>query len=63
MKLVSYSIKTKGLHNFARRLWTVFTQFGMFSNEAISHDVNNPESLRFPLEYLRCTANKGLYLL
>jgi peptidoglycan/xylan/chitin deacetylase (PgdA/CDA1 family) len=28
MNLVSFSIKTKGVHNFARRLWTVFTRFG-----------------------------------
>jgi len=28
MNLISFSIKTKGLHNFARRLWTVFTRFG-----------------------------------
>lgn len=28
MNLVSFSIKTKGLHNFGRRLWTVFTRFG-----------------------------------
>lgn len=29
MNLVSFSIRTKGLHNFARRLWTVFTRFGI----------------------------------
>src|SRR2546423_1924671 len=28
MNLVSFSIKTKGAHNFTRRLWTVFTRFG-----------------------------------
>src|ERR1700694_5306263 len=28
MNLVSFSVKTKGLHNFVRRLWTVFTRFG-----------------------------------
>jgi peptidoglycan/xylan/chitin deacetylase (PgdA/CDA1 family) len=28
MNLVSFSIKTKGTHNFARRLGTVFTRFG-----------------------------------
>ena len=28
MNLVSYSIRTKGAHNFARRLGTVFTRFG-----------------------------------
>src|SRR5438477_327208 len=28
MNLVTFSIKTKGTHNFARRLWTVFTRFG-----------------------------------
>lgn len=28
MNLVAFSIKTKGPHNFARRLWTVFTRFG-----------------------------------
>lgn len=29
MNLVSFSIRTKGIHNFARRLWTVFTRFGI----------------------------------
>ncbi len=29
MNLVSFSIRTKGVHNFARRLWTVFTRFGI----------------------------------
>jgi peptidoglycan/xylan/chitin deacetylase (PgdA/CDA1 family) len=29
MNLISFSIKTKGAHNFARRLWTVFTRFGI----------------------------------
>src|SRR6266700_2017842 len=29
MNLVSFSIKTKGAHNFARRLGTVFTRFGV----------------------------------
>jgi len=29
MNLVSFSLKTKGPHNFARRLWTVFTRFGI----------------------------------
>ncbi len=29
MNLVSFSIKTKGMHNFSRRLWTVFTRFGL----------------------------------
>ncbi len=28
MNLVSFSLKTKGVHNFTRRLWTVFTRFG-----------------------------------
>lgn len=28
MNLVSFSIKTKGIQNFARRLWTVFARFG-----------------------------------
>src|SRR5438094_10605424 len=28
MNLVSFSIKTKGIHNFARRLRTVFSRFG-----------------------------------
>jgi peptidoglycan/xylan/chitin deacetylase (PgdA/CDA1 family) len=28
MNLVAFSIKTKGIHNFARRLWTVFVRFG-----------------------------------
>jgi peptidoglycan/xylan/chitin deacetylase (PgdA/CDA1 family) len=29
MSLVSFSIKTKGIHNFARRIWTVFARFGI----------------------------------
>ena len=29
MNLVAFSVKTKGFHNFARRLWTVFTRFGL----------------------------------
>jgi peptidoglycan/xylan/chitin deacetylase (PgdA/CDA1 family) len=29
MNLVAFSIKTKGAGNFARRLWTVFTRFGL----------------------------------
>jgi peptidoglycan/xylan/chitin deacetylase (PgdA/CDA1 family) len=29
MNLVFFSLKTKGVHNFARRLWTVFTRFGI----------------------------------
>ena len=28
MNLVSFSIRTKGTHNFVRRLCTVFTRFG-----------------------------------
>ncbi|HEV2580302.1 MAG TPA: polysaccharide deacetylase family protein [Ktedonobacteraceae bacterium] len=35
MNLVSFSIKTKGIRNFSRRLWTVFTRFG-FSEARIS---------------------------
>ncbi len=34
MDLVSFSIRTKGLHNFTRRLWTVFSRFG-FSERRI----------------------------
>lgn len=29
MNLVQFSIKSKGTRNFARRLWTVFTRFGL----------------------------------
>ncbi len=29
MNLVAFSIKTKGMHNFVRRLWTAFTRFGI----------------------------------
>ncbi len=36
MNLVSYSIRTKGAHNFTRRLRTVFTRFG-FSEAPIRH--------------------------
>jgi hypothetical protein len=35
MNLVSFSIKTKGIHNFARRLWTVCTRFSF--SEARTH--------------------------
>jgi peptidoglycan/xylan/chitin deacetylase (PgdA/CDA1 family) len=28
MDLISFSLRTKGVHNFIRRLWTVFTRFG-----------------------------------
>jgi peptidoglycan/xylan/chitin deacetylase (PgdA/CDA1 family) len=28
MNLVAFSLRTKGAHNFIRRLWTVFTRFG-----------------------------------
>ncbi len=28
MNLVAFSVKTKGVHNFSRRLWTVFSRFG-----------------------------------
>ena len=34
MDLVAFSIRTKGLHNFIRRLWTVFSRFG-FSERRI----------------------------
>jgi peptidoglycan/xylan/chitin deacetylase (PgdA/CDA1 family) len=36
MNLVTYSIRTKGAHNFVRRLGTVFTRFG-FSERKIRH--------------------------
>ncbi len=36
MNLVSFSIRTKGAHNFTRRLRTVFTRFG-FSEAPIRH--------------------------
>lgn len=29
MNLLAYSVKTKGVRNFSRRLWTVFTRFGL----------------------------------
>lgn len=29
MNLVAFSIRTKGAHNFTRRIWTVFTRFGI----------------------------------
>src|SRR5947209_8128768 len=29
MNLIAFSMKTKGVRNFARRLWTVFTRFGI----------------------------------
>jgi peptidoglycan/xylan/chitin deacetylase (PgdA/CDA1 family) len=34
MNLVSFSVRTKGLHNFLRRLWTVFTRFGFSERRA-----------------------------
>jgi peptidoglycan/xylan/chitin deacetylase (PgdA/CDA1 family) len=33
MNLITHSIKTKGIHNFSRRLWTVFTRFGIFETQ------------------------------
>jgi len=33
MNLISYSIKTKGVSNFIRRLWTVFTRFSIFERK------------------------------
>ncbi|HEV7129368.1 MAG TPA: polysaccharide deacetylase family protein [Ktedonobacterales bacterium] len=38
MNLVAFSIKTKGLRNFARRLWTVFARFG-FSDRRTRADL------------------------
>ena len=35
MNLVSFSLKTKGVHNFIRRLHTVFTRFGF--SESVSY--------------------------
>jgi len=35
VNLITFSIRTKGLHNFARRLWTVFARFGF--SEAKMH--------------------------
>src|SRR5215469_18601367 len=34
MNLIHHSLHTKGLHNFIRRLWTVFSRFG-FSERRI----------------------------
>src|SRR6266700_1041446 len=39
MNLVSFSIKTKGVHNFVRRLGTVFTRFG-FSETRIRQSLH-----------------------
>ncbi len=39
MNLVSFSIKTKGVHNFVRRLGTVFTRFG-FSETRIRRSLH-----------------------
>src|SRR6266566_6475298 len=39
MNLVSFSIKTKGIHNFIRRLGTVFTRFGF--SETRTHQALN----------------------
>lgn len=38
MNLVVFSIRTKGMHNFVRRLGTVFTRFG-FSEKQIHHSL------------------------
>lgn len=40
MNLISFSIKTKGAHNFARRLMTVFTRFG-FSEARIRRSLHS----------------------
>lgn len=34
MNLISFSIKTKGIRNFLRRLWTVFSRFGFSETRA-----------------------------
>ena len=39
MNLIAFSMKTKGLHNFARRLWTVFVRFG-FSEARVRRAVS-----------------------
>jgi len=36
MNLVAFSIRTKGIHNFVRRLWTVFTRFGFSEKQTRS---------------------------
>ena len=44
MNLISFSVRTKGLHNFLRRLWTVFTRFGFSerrSRRALAAIVNS----------------------
>lgn len=47
MNLVMYSIKTKGTHNFTRRLRTVFTRFG-FSEAQTRHALHTIiETLRY----------------
>lgn len=38
MNLVSFSLRTKGVGNFVRRLWTVFTRFG-FTEERTRRDL------------------------
>src|SRR6266568_6772925 len=47
MNLVSFSIKTKGIHNFIRRLGTVFTRFG-FS------ETHTRQALHAVINSLRC---------
>jgi len=46
MNLVSFSIKTKGIHNFARRLWTVFTRFGITETRTRRALLSTIETLR-----------------
>jgi hypothetical protein len=46
MNLISFSIKTKGAHNFARRLATVFTRFGFSETPTRqARHITNPEEV------------------
>jgi peptidoglycan/xylan/chitin deacetylase (PgdA/CDA1 family) len=46
MNLISFSIKTKGIDNFARRLWTVFTRFGITETRTRQALLTTIETLR-----------------
>lgn len=46
MNLISFSVRTKGVHNFTRRLWTVFTRFGFSEKRTKRSLYSIIESLR-----------------
>ena len=46
MNLVAYSLKTKGVTAFSRRLWTVFTRFGVSEGRTRRSLISMVEAVR-----------------